>query len=213
MYMKIKIYSDIACPFCYVGKKRLFRVLKEKFSDLDVDIEYAPFQLNPNLPEVASGEYIEGLMRNYGTDRAGAQAMFDRTNSFAAVEGIQMNFEDIVNVNTFNAHRLITYAQTKGEVNELYDNLMVAYFVDGKSVADIDELIEIGVASGLDRDELTEVMKSDKYVQETKTNLLVSQNSGVRSVPLFVFDDHYSISGAQPDEAFIDVINATIAGE
>lgn len=124
-----------------------------------------------------------------------------------------MNFEDIVNVNTFNAHRLITYAQTKGEVNELYDNLMVAYFVDGKSVADIDELIEIGVASGLDRDELTEVMKSDKYVQETKTNLLVSQNSGVRSVPLFVFDDHYSISGAQPDEAFIDVINATIAGE
>ncbi len=209
--MKIKIYSDIACPFCYVGKKRLFRVLKEKYSDLDVEIEYAPFQLNPYLPEVASGEYIEGLMKNYGVDRAGAQAMFDRTNSFAAVEGIVMNFEDIVNVNTFNAHRLITYAQSLGNVNELYDNLMDAYFVEGKNVADIDQLIELGVASGLDREELVAVMNSDKFVQETRTNLIISQNSGVRSVPLFVFDDHYSISGAQPDEAFIDVINASIS--
>ena len=122
-----------------------------------------------------------------------------------------MNFEDIVNVNTFNAHRLITYAQSLGNVNELYDNLMDAYFVEGKNVADIDQLIELGVASGLDREELVAVMNSDKFVQETRTNLIISQNSGVRSVPLFVFDDHYSISGAQPDEAFIDVINASIS--
>lgn len=208
--MNIKIYSDIACPFCYVGITRLIEAIDNKFNRDLVELEFKPFQLNPNLPEEAEKSYFEGLAENYNVSIDEAKEMVENVEKFGAEDGIVFNFEDLKNTNTFNGHKLISIAENQNKGLEASKILFDAYFNKGINVADKDELIKLGEKIGLNRELLKIGLDSEDLDRELNAEIVAAQFSGVYSVPYFIFDNYYSLKGAQPIEVFEEVLKTTL---
>lgn len=211
--MKVEIWSDIACPFCYIGKRNYEKAI-EKFAEAsNIELEWYSFQLDPTIPE----EGNEGVnMTAYLEQRKGMptsqiQEMFGNIGEMGKNVGIEFNFDKAVIANTMNAHRLLQLAKTKGLSNEAEGILFKAYFTDGVDIGNKEALKSLGLTIGLEEVNLDRVLDSDEFSYEVNQDIREGANIGVQGVPFFVFNRRYGISGAQPVEAFLETINKSFS--
>lgn len=201
--MQIDIYSDIVCPWCYVGKRRLERALDSVGGDIHVT--WRPFQLNPTMS-------LEGMDRTtYLRAKFGSLEVFGRMKeqllASGVEEGIPFAFEKIQRTpNTFSAHRLVWYAAGHGQQDEVVETLFRAYFVEGNNIGDLETLAHAAAEAGLDRTEIEKFLASEKGVVEVKTEEAAGRRLGIRGVPYFVLNGSIAISGAQPPDIFVSAL-------
>lgn len=208
--LKIEIWSDVMCPFCYIGKRKLEGAL-EKFPHKDnIDIEWKSFQLAPDFKkENTNKDSYDMIAEKYGKDRQWSLDMHDNITQQAKTVGLDYHFEKTVMANSFDAHRLAHLAKKHNAGNALEELIFKAYFTEGKDVSDHAVLIELGQQVGIDADEIREMLASNDYSQAVRQDIIEAQNIGVRGVPFFVMDRKYAVSGAQPEELFLQTLEQT----
>jgi len=207
--VKIEIWSDVVCPWCYVGKRRLETALAGFEHAEDVEIVYRSFELDPTAP-VHGHELSTGVIaRKYGRSEAEMRQMQQQLIDLAAEEGLGFKLFETVHTNTVDAHRLLHLAlETGGPAlqRELKEALLSAYFEQARNVGEHDVLIEIAVAVGLDEARVREVLASDEYAAAVAADVAQARAYGATGVPFFVVDAAYGVSGAQPAEVFSQVL-------
>jgi predicted DsbA family dithiol-disulfide isomerase len=204
--MKVEIWSDILCPFCYIGKRKFEQALAQ-FPEKDaVEIEWKSFQLSPSLITDPSISSTNSLAKSKNIPVEEAQLMIDRVTSIAKNVNLNYDFERAVVANSYEAHRLLHLAKEKGIQNEVKEKLLRAYFVEGKNIADFDTLILLGEEVGLNVREVNLLFKSNKYADEVAKDIDQAQEIGVTGVPFFVFNRKYAVSGAQEAATFLNVL-------
>lgn len=209
--MKVEIWSDVMCPFCYIGKRKFEKAL-EQFPYADkIEIEWKSFQLNPDLETNPDITAHESLAAHKGISVEQAKAMSDQVVQMARTEGLTYNMDQAVVANSFNAHRFSHLAKEHGVQHEAEEALFRAYFTEGKNIDNNETLADIGVALGIDRDEVLKVLNSDDFDVEVRMDLHEARQIGVTGVPFFVFDRKYAVSGAQPSEVFLETLEKALA--
>lgn len=209
--MKIEIWSDIMCPFCYIGKRRFETALAQFAHKDEVEVVWKSFMLSPELQTDPSKNINQFLAEHKGISVEEATEMNAYVTNMAAEAGLTYNFDTAIPANTFNAHRFIHFAADHGKAAEAEEKLFAAYFTEGRNVDDAATLVDIANELGLDTDKLAHAMSSNGYVQEVTTDLMQAQQVGVRGVPFFAFNRKYAISGAQPVEAFLETLEKVYA--
>ena len=208
--MKVEIWSDIFCPFCYIGKRRFENALKN-FSDKDdVEVIYRSFELNPDAPKVNNNSIHEAIAEKYGMSVEEAKANNDGIVRQAASLGLEYNFDTLILTNSLDAHRLIHFAKDFNKMEEMTEALFKAYFTDSKNISDIDILGDIAKSAGLNKEEAIKFLNSDKYKNEVREDEALSRNYGITSVPTFVFNDKFKVTGAQPEDVFLMALNKAL---
>lgn len=203
--MKIEVWSDVVCPWCYVGKRQLDRAL-EAFGRDDVDVVYRSFELDPNGPRRREGDYPGRLAKKYGTDRDGAQAMIDRMTSAGAAAGIAMRFDIAQPGNSFDAHRVLHLARELGRQHEVKDRLMRATFSEGEPIGDPHTVARLAVDAGLPEERVVEVLSSAEFGLEVRQDEVEAAELGISGVPFMLVDRRFAIRGAQSPEAILTVL-------
>lgn len=210
--MKIEIWSDIMCPFCYIGKRH-FEVAKAQvpFRD-EIEVVWKSFQLDPTLPTQASGETVaEYLTKRKGMSIEQSQGMLQQITERGKAVGITFNQEKSIPVNTLQAHRMIHFAQANGKASQMEEALFKAYFTDNKNIGDSEVLINLAASIELDKQEAADYLASDKGIEQVKADILEAQKMKVSGVPFFVIDRTYAISGAQPINMFAQTLRQAYA--
>ena len=204
--MKVEIWSDIACPFCYIGKRHFEMALKQlPFSD-SVEVEWKSFELDPYAQNEYEDDLYTLLANKYGQSREWAINSAEHMRQRGQEVGLTFNFDQTKSTNTFKAHRLIHLAKSKGLQNEAEEALFEAYFKDCMHLYKDEVLIEVGKKIGLIEEDVRKMLSSDMYKEEVRSDELESQQLGIRAVPYFVIERKYGISGAQPIEHFVQVL-------
>ncbi|MFE7062620.1 DsbA family oxidoreductase [Sutcliffiella sp. NPDC057660] len=204
--MKIEVWSDFVCPFCYIGKRRLEEAL-EKFPQRDqVEVQYKSFELDPNAKRDTNLTIHEILAKKYGMPVSEAKKMSEGVAAQAATVGLQFNFDTNIPTNTFDAHRLAKLAEKKGKDHELTESLLKAHFTDSKHIGSLDFLKDLSAEIGLDVAEVEEVLSGNQYEQDVRADEAEAREIGVQGVPFFVINRKYAISGAQSVETFIQAL-------
>ncbi|WP_370155149.1 DsbA family oxidoreductase [Streptacidiphilus sp. EB129] len=209
--MKIDIYSDIACPWCYLGKRRFERALAAHPRGADFEVTYHPYQLVPDAPSTPS-PHRAWLAERYGPQ---SRAMDDRVTAIGAAEGIVYDFDAALHVNTLHGHRLLWLAATEYGLpvqHALKERLLAAHFSDGVDVADFAALTELAVDAGLDRDRVTAFLPSGEGIAEVRAEIAHAQRLGITSVPTFVFDGAWAVQGAQETSTFLRALEQAVDG-
>lgn len=201
--MKIEIWSDVMCPFCYIGKRNFETALAQFPEKEHIEVVWKSFQLDPTIPEVANETQEEYLVKRKGMSVEQVKGMLENVTQSAKQVGLDYHLDKSVVVNSQKAHQLIQFAKTKGLGDEVEERLFKAFFTEGKSIADIDTLTQLGKEIGLDEAELQTAFTDDKYAYLVKQDIQEARQIGVRGVPFFVIDRKYAVSGAQPAEAFL----------
>lgn len=208
--MKIKIWSDIMCPFCYIGKRNFENALAQFGRADELEIEWKSFQLDPTIPKMKQRvDVYEYLATAKGISIEDSKAMHENVVRMAKSVGLEYNFDRAVIANSFDAHRLIQFAKSKGLGDEIEEALFAAYFTNGLDMSDLDTLTKIGSSIGLSPIELETILHSEDFKSEVQNDILEAQKYGVRGVPYFVLDDKYAISGAQPSSVFLEALEKT----
>lgn len=204
--MKVEIWSDVICPFCYIGKRRFEAALAEFDGKDDLIIEWKSFQLDPSLVYKEDKSYYERFseMKNVGIEES--KAMHQNLVEAATDLGLTYNFDKAKITNTFDAHRLIQLAKKHQLGDEAEEQIFEAYFTEGKLVSDAETLRNLGLSIGLPPVEIEELLNVDSYQTEVTADLQEAQSLGIRGVPFFVFDRKYAVSGAQPKEVFLQAL-------
>jgi predicted DsbA family dithiol-disulfide isomerase len=207
--MKVEIWSDIMCPFCYIGKRRFEKALSQFPGADNVEIEWKSFQLNPEMKTDTNKNINQYLaeIKNWSLNQA--QEMNDRVALMAKDEGLHYDFNKAIVANSFDAHRLIQYAKTLKKGDEAEERLFKAYFTEGKNISDRSVLIDLAEDIGLNKNEAEDVLKNDKFTENVNDDILEAAKIGVTGVPFFVFNRKYAVSGAQEAETFLDVLTKT----
>ncbi|SHH26059.1 Predicted dithiol-disulfide isomerase, DsbA family [Chryseobacterium oranimense] len=207
--MKIEIWSDVMCPFCYIGKNNFEQALEQlPFKD-EVEVEWKSFQLDPTLDPLKPQNTIEYFKEKKGFPAEQAAQMIGQVAQMGKGAGIDFDFEKALIINTFNAHKLLHLAKKYGKANEMEEALFKAHFTDGKNVGDIEELISLAGHLGIDKDEAKQALVSDEFDYEINQDIQEAKNNGISSVPFFVLNGKYAVSGAQPAEVFADALQQT----
>jgi len=204
--MKVEIWSDVMCPFCYIGKRKFEKALAQFEHKDKVIVEWKSFQLNPNLVTDPTKNTLEHLAQSKGWTMEYTKHTTAHVSNIAKEQGLDFNFEKAVVANSFDAHRLLHLAKKYNLQNECKEQLLKAYFIDGKNTADLELLTKIGINIGLNETEITETLNSNLYTNEVNEDIYHAQQIGVRGVPFFVFGNKYAISGAQEPETFLGAI-------
>lgn len=204
--MQIEVFSDVVCPFCYIGKRRLEDALAGFGHADQVTVTYRSFQLDPSTPTTSELSLEQMLAQKYGQSLAQARAMNDRVTDMAATVGLDFHLQDAHPANTFRAHRLLHFAATKGLGNELTERLMRAYFAEGVRIGNRDALLELAIEVGLDDAEAAEVLDGEAFTAEVNADIELARGFGATGVPFFVFDRKYAVSGAQETAVFTEVL-------
>lgn len=207
--MKVDIWSDIRCPFCYIGKHKFEKALEQFENKKDVEVTWHSFQLDPNLKTQPEVDTIDYFTKVKGVSREQAMQMFEGAQKMANETGLQLNLESTVLANSYNAHQLLQFSKSKGLGNKIKEALFKAHFTDGKNIDDLQTLTEIAAGIGLDKKETEEILNSEKFAYEVKQDEMTARNIGVQGVPFFVFNNKYAVSGAQPPETFLEVLEKT----
>lgn len=207
--VRIDIWSDIVCPWCYVGSRRLDAALASFPHADDVEIVWRSYELDPNAPPERPGTYVEHLARKYGIDTEDARARLDHMTTVAADAGATLRFEAARPGNTFDAHRLLHLARTLGVQGELKERLLAATFTEGRPIADRETLTKLAADVGIGEDEARRTLDGDGFAAEVRADEAEARTIGVRGVPFFVFDRRYAVSGAQPPEVLLEVLEHT----
>lgn len=203
--MKIEIWSDVVCPFCYIGKRHLEQAL-EQLPDIDVDIEWRSFELDPNAPVETELDIYDMLAKKYGRDRNWAKQMNDNMVQMATKAGLNYNMDDVKPTNSFNAHQLIHLAKEFDKQDAMKEALLKAYFVEGKHIGDYDELTEIAASVGLEEEKVQEVLQQNAYSNQVMADVEKAHTLGVQGVPFFYINEKYGLSGAQPVSTFKEAL-------
>lgn len=206
--MKIEIWSDIMCPFCYIGKKHFEKALENFESKNELEIEWKSFQLDPNIPEdleagMTTEEYFASR-KGMGAEQV--KQMMVQVNQMAANAGLNYHPKGPLLANSFKAHRIIQMAKTRNLGDEIEEAFFKAYFVDAKDLGNSQILSEIGLSIGLTKEDVQTALEDDQYAYQAKTDIKEAQELGISGVPFFVFDRKYGVSGAQPVEAFAQTL-------
>ena len=207
--MKVNIWSDVRCPFCYIGKRK-FEIALEKFQHKnEVEVEWQSFELDPNLVTEKDVNALDHLAEIKGISKAKAKEMNQYVAQVAKEVGLDFNFEKVVVANSFNAHRLIQFAKSKGLGNEAEEALFKAHFIEGKNIDNKEVLLHIAINIGLDENETTKMLASNAFAKEVKQDEMQAQDFGISGVPFFVLNDKYAVSGAQSPETFLKAMEQT----
>lgn len=207
--LKIQIWSDIMCPFCYIGKRKIEEALTQFKNKESVIIEWKSFQLDPNFVATPNENIVDHLAEKYRKDTDWAQTMIDNMTENAKRSGLDFHFEKAILANSLNAHRLLHLAKKHKVSNELKELLFKAYLTDGKNVNDWDTLKNIGLEVGLEISEIEQLIHSNAYTKEVQQDQQQAQAIGITGVPFFVFDNKYAVSGAQPTDVFLKTLEKT----
>lgn len=201
--IKVEIWSDVMCPFCYIGKRK-FETALAQFKDKDkVEIVWKSFQLNADLKTDPSKNTIQHLAESKGWTMEYTNSTVQHVMEMAEGVGLHYDFNKAVVANSFDAHRLIQFAKSKNKGDAAEERLFKAYFTEGKNTADHTVLLQLGKEIGLEETELKQVLDSDAFAKEVKNDIQEAEKIGVSGVPFFVFNRKYAVSGAQDPEVFL----------
>jgi predicted DsbA family dithiol-disulfide isomerase len=207
--IRIDVWSDIACPWCYIGKRNLENGLAAAAGDEDaprVEVTYHSFELSPDTPVDFDGSSADFLAQHKGISRDQAQQMNDRVAQIAREQAdLHYRFDLQQHTNTVKAHELIHFAKAHGKQLEMTERLMSAYFVEGRHVGRIDELVQLAGEVGLDAAAARDALENDEFLPAVRQDQAQARAYGISGVPFFVIDGTYGVSGAQPPEAFAQV--------
>lgn len=205
--MKIEVWSDYVCPFCYIGKRKLEAALAEFPHKESVEIIFKSYQLDPHAETYHGQDYMEQLAKKFGSLEQ-VQQMTANVKKQAALVGLDFDFKHMKPTNTFTAHRLTKYAETIGKANALTEALLHAHFIDGKDVGHTDDLVTIAASVSIDETDAKEIIENvDAYQAEVEKDLQEAAQFQITGVPFFIFNRKYAISGAQPTETFAQALN------
>ncbi|MCM4167983.1 hypothetical protein KCTC52924_01196 [Arenibacter antarcticus] len=204
--MEISIWSDIRCPFCYIGKRK-FEAALGNFEHADkVKLVWKSFELDPNLQTRTDISAIDHFCESKGIGREQAVQMFDGATQMAKEVGIDFDFERSVPANSLKAHRLMHFAESKIEVGEIKEALLEAHLVKGENIDDIDFLVSLAASKGLNAEEVRAMLLTEDFTYEVRQDQMEARNLGINGVPYFVLNNKYGISGAQPSEVFLETL-------
>lgn len=211
--MQVEIWSDIMCPFCYIGKRHYEAALNAFADRNDVEIVWKSFQLDPDIPAVASKpeNVYEYLAKRKGMSYDQSVRMHQNVAEMAKKAGLEYNFDKTIIANSFDAHKVIQLAKTKGLGDAIEERFFKAYFTEGRDLADSATLAELGGDIGLDRQEVLNALNDDHYAYLVNQDIMEARQIGVTGVPFFVFNRKYAVSGAQPADAFLKTMEKAFA--
>lgn len=202
--IKVDIWSDIACPWCYIGKRK-FEAGVAAFGD-DVAVEYHSYELAPETAEEVEGTALENFVKHKGIPLEQAKEMFDRVIGVAKDVGLNYDYDAVQPTNTVRAHELLHYAKTHGRQVDMKERLMRAFFVEGRHVGRIDDLVDLAAEIGLDREDTRRALTSREFVPAVDADKAQARQYGIQGVPFFVIDGKYGLSGAQDPAAFVEAL-------
>lgn len=211
--MKIEIWSDYVCPFCYIGKRRLEEALQTTGLESSAEVVFKAFQLDPNTPVGAGGSVPEGLAGKYGISLEEAVKMLENVAVQAKTVGLEFDVTGMTGANTFDAHRLAKLGELEGKGDAITERLLQGHFVKGEAVDNKETLTAIAEEAGLTAERVQQVLQSDEFAEDVKRDIEEAGQIGVRGVPFFVINRKYAISGAQPVEAFTEALKKVAAEE
>lgn len=200
--MNIDIWSDVACPWCYIGKRRFERALSDFPHADQVTVTWHSFQLDPTLPEHYDGTELDYLASRKGMPRDSVKEMFDQVTAVAADEGLAYDFESLVVANSLSAHELLHLAKANGVGDSVKESLLSGHFEHGADIGDRDTLVRIGTAAGLESRDIIDALESHRYRDAVQADIAEARALGIQGVPFFVIDSKYGVSGAQSPEVF-----------
>lgn len=206
--ISIDIWSDIACPWCYIGKRRLEAGIEAfgRDRDTDVEITYHSFELSPDTPEDFEGSEVDFLARHKNLPVDQVEQMLEQVSGIAESVGLHYDFESLQHTRTLTAHEALHHARRHGRQLELMEALFAAYFEQGRHLGRIDELVEIAASVGLDAGELRQALTSGEHTEAVRADLAQARQLGISGVPFFVFNNKYGVSGAQEADTFAQVL-------
>jgi predicted DsbA family dithiol-disulfide isomerase len=211
--MKIEIWSDYACPYCYIGERQLEKALESFSGKEDIDISYKSFELDQDASYETISTTKERVAQKYGYTSEQAQQMIDNVTKYAKSVGLDYNYGATRYTNTFDAHRIAKYAVTKGKGLEMSEKLFHAYFTENKQISDHKVLTDIAIELGLDKLEVEDVLKNKKFAEDVRNDEYEASRLGIHAVPFFLINGKYSVSGAQPPEALENIIEKALQEE
>lgn len=212
MGVKVEIWSDVVCPWCYIGKRRFESALRDFEHSEDVEVEWKSFELDPTTQSVTtradgpSDAHARKLAAKFGQPVEQVQEMIAHVDAMATAEGLDFHQDVSVPANTVKAHQLIHLAGERGVQDAVKERLMRAHFTEGEPVGDDETLVRLVSEAGLDADEARAVLAEGRYVDAVHEDVAEAQALGARGVPFFVIDRKYGIAGAQPAEQFLQVL-------
>ena len=209
--MQIDIWSDIACPWCYIGKRRFETALAGFARRDEVDVVWHSFQLDPSLPRHFDGTEVDYLVRRKGMARDQSQAMLDMVRQQAAGEGLHFDFDSLVVANSLAAHRLIHAAAPHGRAGDVKEALLRAHFVEGRDIGDAEELVRIGASVGLAGEQVRSGLDDPQVAAAVERDFEAARTIGVTGVPFFVVDGRFAVSGAQNPVVFTQALEQASA--
>ena len=211
--IKVDIWSDVACPWCYIGKRKLeaaIQTFAAEGTNTPVTVEYHGFLLNPDMPVDYEGGQTDYLVEHKGISREQVISMTERLKAIAAGVGLNYDMEHMHMTNTALAHQLLQYAKTKGKQVQMKERIMSAHFVEALHVGRIDVLAQLAADVGLDRAEVMRVLESGEFIPAFQADLDQARAYGISGVPFFVIDGKYGVSGAQNPEVFVNAFNQVL---
>ena len=204
--MKVEIWSDVVCPWCYIGKRRFESALARFAQRESVEVVWRSFELDPTAPAVRDVDAADRLAAKYGMTRQQAVETHDRMTQTAAAEGLTFRFDVSKSGNTFNAHRLVHLARARGLQGEVKERLMQAYFSDAEPIGDVEALVRLVAEVGISSAEARAVLSGDEYADEVRAEEREATELGINGVPFFVIDRRYGVSGAQPADILLQAL-------
>ena len=206
--MKVEIWSDVVCPWCYIGKRRFENALEQFDHRGEVEVEFRSFELNPNADPAEQGNLEEALARKYRLSPEQAHALNARVVDAAAGEGLHYRLDIAKRGNTFDAHRLIHLAATMGLQGAMKERLLAAYFTEGKPIGDQDTLVELAAEVGIDAERARTVLADGSFGDQVREDEREATELGITGVPFFVINRRYGVSGAQPPGLMLKALTA-----
>lgn len=204
--MKVDIWSDTRCPFCFIGKRNFEKALQEFSQNDQVEVNWHSFQLDPNMKTDLTKNHYEYLSEIKGFPMTQIMQMHENLIQSGKNAGIDFNFDEVKVSNSFKSQMLVQFAKEKGKADEMEELLFEAYFQLGKDIDDVEVLSGIGEKLGFSKDEIEEAVQSPELAKLVKNDIFAANSLGIKGVPFFVFNEKYGISGAQPTDLFSEVL-------
>ena len=211
MKMKVEIWSDIMCPFCFIGKRKFENAMAQFAGKEQIELVWKSYQLQPDLKTDTTLNISEHLAEVKGLSKEQAKKMYQQLNETAKSVGLEFNVDKIVVANTFKAQNLVHFAKAQGKQNEMEESLFKAYFTDGKNVDDIDVLINLAKETEINIDGLMQVLENESFADNVRNDIKEARQIGVKGVPFFVFDRKFAVSGAQDSSVFLETLEKTVS--
>ncbi|MBI9113479.1 DsbA family oxidoreductase [Sanguibacter suaedae] len=206
--LKVDVWSDIACPWCYIGKRRLEEAaatFRER-TGTDVEVEYHSFELSPDTPVDFAGSTVDFLAHHKGMPRDQVATMLEQVTGIARSVGLDYDFDALHHTKTLKGHELLHHAKAHGLQGEMKERLLRAYFTEGRHVGDLDTLVELAAEVGLDAEDTREALESGRHAEDVAVDIAQARAYGIQGVPFFVVDSRYGVSGAQEPAVLLDVL-------